>query len=79
MPNNCLSNALSLLFRGPEVVFQEIEREETAIEFEAEVRGMEVLVRGADVVQEAGEEVGLVAELPGGEVGVAEGLAWKTL
>ena len=79
MPNNRLGDALRLLFRGPELVFQEIEREKAAIEFKAEQRGLEVFVRGADVVKEAGEEICLVAELPGGKVVVADCLAWENV
>ena len=79
MPDNRLRNALSLILRRPKLVFQEIEREKAAIEFKAEQRGLEVFVRGADVVKEAGEEVCLVAELPGGEVVVADCLAWEKI
>ena len=77
MPDNRLGDALRLLFRGPEFVFQEVEREKAAVEFKAEQRGLEVFVRGADIVKEAGEEICLVAELPGGEMVVADCLAWE--
>ena len=79
MPDNRLGDALSLLFRRPEFVFQEIEREEAAVEFKAEHSRVEVFVRGADIVKQAGEEVCLIAELPGGEVVVADCLAWENV
>lgn len=55
---------------------QEIEGEVSAVELEAEAGGGEVCVGGADVVEEAGEEVGFGGEGPGGEVLGLDGLAW---
>ena len=50
------------------VGFEKVEGEVAAGEFEGQVCGSVVCGRGADVVQQGGEEEGFEAAFPGGEV-----------
>jgi hypothetical protein len=57
------------------VGFEQLESEVAAGELEGEVGGGVVCGRGADVVQQGGEEEGFWAALPGGEVLFYDGAA----
>ena len=79
MPDDGFRDAFRLLDRRTQVRLQQVERQVAAVELEGHERRLEVLVRGADVVEEAGEEVGLVGDgegVRGGEVGL-DRFAWK--
>lgn len=56
MPNHRLRHSLRLLHRRAHL-FQQIQRKVSAIELKREVRGMQILLRRANIVDEAGEEV----------------------
>ena len=79
MPDDGFRDAFRLPDRGTQLLLQQVERQVAAVELEGHERGREVLVRGADVVEEAGEEVGLVGDgegVRGGEVRL-DRFAWK--
>lgn len=78
MPDNRLGHALRLLHRRPQFALQQSERQVAAVELKGHARGGEVRVRGADVVEQAGEEVGFGGDGEGArglEVGL-HGDAW---
>ena len=58
------------------VGFEQLESDVAAGEFEREVGGGVVCGRGADVMQQGGEEEGFWAALPGGEVLFYDGAAY---
>lgn len=59
MTNNSLSHVLCLL-KGSTFSLQEFQDYQPAVEFERHEGTVEILIRSADVVKEAGEEVCLV-------------------
>lgn len=59
VPDHGLRDALRLRDRRPELVLEQVERDKPAVELEGHERAGYVFVCGADVVEEAGEEVGL--------------------
>ena len=52
---------------------------ESAVELEGEECGVEVVLRGADVVEEAGDGVGAGRDGPVRELGVKYGAAWMAV
>ena len=58
VPDHGLGDALRLRGRCPEPVLEQVERYVSAVVLEGHERAGHVGVRGADVVEEAGEEVG---------------------
>lgn len=70
MPNNRLRHTLGLFSRRRPTIglgLQHLQSQKPAKELEAQVRGVEVFLAGSNVVQDTGEEVGLVGEGPVGE------------
>lgn len=74
VPDDSLADGFGLGDVGL-VGFEKVEGEVAAGEFEGEARGGVVCGRGANVVQEGGEEEGLWAAFPGGEVLCYDGAA----
>ena len=62
VPYDGLGYALGLRDWRVQFLFQQVEGEVTAIEFKGHQGSGDVLFRGADVVEEAGEEVGLIGD-----------------
>lgn len=75
MADNGLGHGLGLRLRRP-VLREQVERLVAALELEAQVRAVHVVLGGADVVEEAGQEPGFRAAPEGGEVLVQDCLAW---
>lgn len=59
--------------------FEEVEGDDATLEFEGEAGAGLVLRCGADVVEEAGQEVCFWAEVPGGKMLFNNCLAWVGL
>lgn len=73
MPDHGLGDALRLRGRRAELLLQQLERDVPAVELEGHARRGHVCVCGADVVEEAGEEVGFGGDgegVRGGQVGL---------
>jgi hypothetical protein len=71
-----LGDALGLLNRRVVGLLEEVERDLTAVELKGHQRGADVLIGRANVVQETGQKVCLVGELPFGELLDVNGLAY---
>ena len=76
MTNDGLCDTLGLGCWGA-LLFQDVQRDNPTIDVEGHEDVLGVLVDGADVVEEAGEEPGFVAELPFWEVLSGDCKTWQ--
>lgn len=74
VPYHCLCYGFCLLNGSMVRLVEEVEGKQTTVEFEGHECSGDVLVCGADVVEEAGKEVCLIAEMPVGELLFEDGL-----
>lgn len=76
MPDDSLGNALRLSLRTV-VLLEHVQSEVPAEELERQEGAVRMLVYGADVVEQAREEPGFIAELPIGELLAGDCEAWR--
>lgn len=75
MAEDGLCNALGLLNGCMELFREQIKREDTAIIFKGHSCSGDVLIGGADIMEEASQKVCFVGEVPFGELLGVDGLA----